>query len=313
MMYVGDTRLQCLLTYALGREERPQRKALELFDASRANPTGLVTASYPSGGGQLIPPFALWWIAMVHDFARWRGHPDYIAARLPGVRAVLDLFRREAGVEGDGEGLVRGLAGWNFYDSEYRPGGIPKGCVPGGSSAVLQAHWILVLGMAVELEEYAGEPELAARYRRWRRAAVTALWKTFWDEERGLLADDAAHTAWSEQAQCLALLAGIFDGHARKKARVWKGLEEGTDLVRSSCYFAHYYLEACLDAGRADLFAARLETWREGLRAGFRTTPENFGTTRSDCHAWSAHPLYTTLPASSASGRERGNSASRRS
>jgi len=228
-------------------------------------------------------------VAMAYDFARWRGEPRFVKERLPGVRAVLDIFRRHV----DEDGVLHGLQGWNYMDAAFQPGGVPPGGAPGERNAGLQAHWILVLSYAIELEKYAGEPELASRYRRWKREAHQALMQTFWNEERGLLADNDTHSSYSEQAQCLALLAGAFN--LKSSTRVWEGLETGTDLVRSTCYFSHYYFEACLAAGRMNLFFKRLELWQEGAREGFRTTPENFGQTRSDCHAWTAHPLYHYL------------------
>ena len=47
-----------------------------------------------------------------------------------------------------------------------------------------------------------------------------------------------------------------------------------------------------------DALFARLEPWHKMLAMGLKTTPETVPLTRSDCHAWSAHPLfhfYTTV------------------
>lgn len=289
LMYVGDTRLQCLLTYALTTDDRLPRKALTLYDSSRLNPAGIVACAHPNNGGQLIPPFALWWVAMVHDFALWRGQPDFIRARLPGVRAVLDLFRQQV----DAAGVLRGPSGWNFLDWTFQPGGVAPGGLPGQQNAGLQAQWALVLGMAAALEEYAGEPELASCYRRWQRDAQRALVAVFWDEKRGMIADDASHHSYSEHGQCLALLAGALN--ARQQRRVAQGLEAGRELVTASSYFAHYLFEAYVSTGRIDRFFERLAPWRLCVEEGMHTLPETFGPTRSDCHAWSAHPLYHYL------------------
>lgn len=286
LMYVGDTRLECLLTYTLSTDDRLPRKAIEMYDDSRCNPSGMVTAAYPNNGGQLIPPYALWWVAMVHDFARWRGQPEFVRERLPGLRSILDLFYKHM----DRDGVLRGLNGWNFLDWTCEPGGVPAGGIPGGRNSALQAHWILVLGQMIELEAYAGDSELAARYRRWRQAAHQTLIKTFWNEKRGLLADDAEQNHYSEHAQCLALISGVLTDH--QGVRVWKGLESSQDLVPVSCYFLHYYFEACVLARRIDLFFKHLAPWRKGVEMGARTTPEMFWPTRSECSAWSTHPLY---------------------
>ncbi len=287
LMYVGDTRLQCLLTYALSKDTRLPRKALELFDSSRRNPTGHVAAAHPNHGGQLIPPYELWWVAMVYDFALWRGDADFVHARLPGVRAVLDQFALRV----DSEGILHGAEGWNFLDWVF-PGGVPLGGLPAEKNSSLQAQWVMVLTQAALLETYAGEPEMAALYRRKSQNAAQALIRIFWDESRGLIADDAAHTSYSEHAQCLALLTDVLS--SEQQERVWGSLDSG--LIPVSSYFAHYLFEACLQHDHSELFFRRLTPWKESLGEGFSTTPEGFGgEARSDCHAWSAHPLFHFL------------------
>jgi hypothetical protein len=54
LMYVGDTRLQALVTYVLSRDDRLPRKALLLFDASRQT-SGLTRSQHPSQVTLLIP------------------------------------------------------------------------------------------------------------------------------------------------------------------------------------------------------------------------------------------------------------------
>ncbi len=287
LMYAGDTRLQCLLTYALGREDRLPRKCIELFDSSRMNASGLTAAVHPNNGSQIIAPFSLWWVAMVWDYARWRDDRTFVRARLPGVRAVLDGFLQRI----DAGGLMRAPEGWNFVDWSFLPGGIPPGGGSGGACAVLQAQLVLALRQAADLERHDGEPELAARYGRLANQFSTALVDHFWDEARGLLADDEAHTGFSEHAQCVAIIAGVLT--PERRARVWAAiLDPAASLVRGSVYFTHYFFEVCFIMGRPDVFIDRLAPWHQCVRDGFKTLPERFGKTRSDCHAWSAHPLY---------------------
>jgi hypothetical protein len=44
-----------------------------------------------------------------------------------------------------------------------------------------------------------------------------------------------------------------------------------------------------------DDYLQTLGAWRQMLAMGFTTTPEQAEPTRSDTHAWSAHPLYDLL------------------
>lgn len=106
-----------------------------------------------------------------------------------------------------------------------------------------------------------------------------------------MVADDEAKTIFSEQAQALAILTGAVDG--AKAQELLGSLLKSKDLVRASSYFAFYLFEAFRALGRVDLIQDRLDMWREMLKLGFKTTPEEpKANTRSDCHAWSAQILF---------------------
>jgi alpha-L-rhamnosidase len=66
-------------------------------------------------------------------------------------------------------------------------------------------------------------------------------------------------------------------------------------LVRATYYFSFYVLEALRDAGLADRYVEQLAPWRAMLSLGLTSTPENPEPTRSDSHAWAAHPNYGLL------------------
>jgi hypothetical protein len=285
LMYAGDTRLEVLITYAITRDDRLPRKALRMFDASRL-PRGLTQSRYPSHVTQIIPPFSLWWVAMVYDYAAWRDDLPFVRDLIPGVREVLDrflLFR-------NGDGLVEAPSGWNFMDwaPEWRAGVPPDGEL--GVSGLINWQLALVLTLGAQLEEWLGEAELAARTRRAAADLARQITARFWDEERGLFADDLAHARFSEHTQCLAILSGLLD-YERRDA-VAHGLLHDPELVRTTIYFTHYLFEAYTALGRSDALLARLQPWLELPAQGFKTTFEMPEPSRSDCHAWGAHPLY---------------------
>jgi hypothetical protein len=66
-------------------------------------------------------------------------------------------------------------------------------------------------------------------------------------------------------------------------------------LTRSTYYFSYYQLEALREAGLGDRYVEQLEPWRGMLDLGLTTVPETPEPTRSDSHAWSAHPNYGLL------------------
>lgn len=284
LMYVGDTRLQVLVTYAITRDDRLPRKALLMFDSSRVN-VGITQSRYPSRWEQIIPPFSLWWVAMVHDYAMWRDDLRFVRERMPGVRSVMEAHLAQI----TDDGLFRVIDGWNYAD--WVPGwrnGIPPATE--GTSGVHNWHLVYTLNLWAQLERIAGEPELVARAERLRDDLARAATERFWNEQRGLFADDLTHEHFSEHTQCLAILSGCVD--AGKQERIARVLTQPNDLAQTTIYFSHYLFETLRVLGRTDLILKRLDDWYALTRNGLKTTIESPEPARSDCHAWGAHPVF---------------------
>jgi hypothetical protein len=285
LMYVGDTRMEVLVTYATTRDDRLPRKAIEMFDLSRVQ-SGLTHSRYPSRIQQVIPPFSLWWVGMLHDFMMWRGDRAFLQGRAPAMRAILDAWR--AGITRDH--LVENPIGWNYLD--WVPGwnaGMPAENQR-GPTGTFNWQFVAMLKLAAEIEDFLGEPELAARNRRTSGEIATAAAQAFWHEERGLFSEDLAKKHFSEHAQCLALISRTLD--SRTQQRVEQSLFTDGDLYRTTIYFSHYLFEACRLSGRMESFFDRLSLWFDLKRMGFKTTVESPEPSRSDCHAWGAHPVF---------------------
>jgi len=285
LMYVGDTRLEVLTTYATCDDDRLPRKAIAMFDWSRRN-SGLTMARYPTRITQVIPPFSLWWVAMVHDYMMWRDDRDFVMQHMPGVRAVIDAFHRQI----NRDGLVESPAGWNFMD--WVPGW-PSGMAPdahNGINGSLNFHTAWVMRLAADLEAFAGEEQLAERHRRAAGRIAAAANEVFFDDMRGLYAEDRARQHFAEHAQCLALLGGSVP--ADRRPRVVDHLFPESELARTTIYFSHYLFETCRITQRIEPLFDRLNLWFNLKPQGFKTTFEMPEPTRSDCHAWGAHPVF---------------------
>jgi hypothetical protein len=283
LQYVGDARLEALVTYVLCRDDRLPRKAIEEFAASRLA-EGLVQARFPARHRQVIPPFALFWIGMVHDFATWRDDPAFVRKQLPGVRAVLDGMLARCG----DDHILCGGPGWNFLDWTGWVMGDPPGAVDGNASH----NWQLVgaLIQAAELEEAFGDEDLARRWRRLAARLTQVIETVFWRAERGLYAEDRGATCFTEHAQCLAVLSGALS--PEKRAQVGAALIARPNLVPATLYFSHYLFAAYTALGRADRLQVRMAEWFGLAARGLLTAPEKPEPCRSDCHAWSAHPFF---------------------
>lgn len=285
LMYIGDTRLQALVTYALGGDDRLPRKAIRMFSHSLQS-DGLTRSHFPGLSTQIIAPFSLWWIGMLHDFAHWRDDAEFVKAHLHTLRAVLNAWTRYL----NADGLIQAPRGWSFTDwvPQWSDGIPPEG--ESGVSGILNLHFLLALRWCAELEEGFGEPEHASFARRLAGELYERICGAFWSEPHGLFADTRRHDLWSEHANALAILSGRVDEH--RVRRIADALRGRPDLARATVYFSHYLFEAYARCGLGDCLQGRLDTWRQFLAVGFKTTPEMPEPSRSDCHAWGAHPLY---------------------
>jgi len=284
LMYDGDTRLELLTTMAMTRDDRLVKRAIELFDFSRRN-WGFVNERYPAYLPQDSPTFSLIWALMLRDYAYWRNDPEFVKARAIGLRSMLEHF--EPYINQDG--LLENLPGWPFVD--WVPGWA-AGDAPDGTkiSAVNNLLYIYALQKSAEVEDSLNEPLLAQRLRGKAARAAAAVRGKFWDETRGLMADNLAHDQFSEHAQCLALLTDTLTGD--QAARCFDQLLSAPDLKRTTIYFSFYLLETWQKFGRGDLILDRMKFWKDLVRQGLKTPVEMPGNTRSDCHAWGSHPLF---------------------
>jgi alpha-L-rhamnosidase len=284
LMYIGDTRLQALVTYALSGDDRLPRKAICMFSHSLQS-DGLTRSHFPGLSTQTIAPFSLWWIGMLHDFAHWRDDADFVKAHLPTMRSILHAWMRYL----NADGLIQAPRGWSFTDwvPQWDNGIPPEG--ESGVSGVLNLHFLLALRWCAELEEGFGEPEYATLARRLTKELYARICGVFWSEAHGLFADTMSHDLWSEHANALALHSGMVDEH--RVLSIVGGLRGRHDLARTTVYFSHYLFEAYAESGMIDCLLDRLAYWDQFSALGFKTTPEMPEPSRSDCHAWGAHPI----------------------
>jgi len=81
---------------------------------------------------------------------------------------------------------------------------------------------------------------------------------------------------------------------AEQRALMERVLDDHS-LVQSTYYYSFYVLEALRKSGLGDRYIEQLAPWQAMLAMGLTTTAESPEPTRSDSHAWSAHPNYGLL------------------
>jgi alpha-L-rhamnosidase len=299
LQYIGDTRIQALISYVVAGDDRLARQAIQAFNDSRI-PEGITLSRYPSSVVQIIPTFSLLWIGMVHDFWLYRGDADFVKAQLAGTRTVLDWYMSKQ----NQNGLLGKLPWWPFIDWGKGFGfGVPPQDADGNSS-VITLQYVEALRYAIELESEFGDPVRVQRYRESEDRAVAAIRKLCWNDSYGLIADTPAQKDYSQHANILSVWLDVIPKEKQKEV-LSKILSSSDPEFTSSrpvpqmtaaTYYFRFYLARALDhAGLGDSYLNLLKPWHDMVKLGLTTWAEQPEPTRSDSHAWSAHPNFDFL------------------
>src|SRR5262249_30915774 len=195
LQYIGDTRIQALVSYTVAGDDRLARQAIEAFDASRV-PDGLTQSRYPSSLVQMIPTFSLMWVGMVHDFWMYRGDGEFVRGQVPGTRTALEWFLRQQRADG----LLGRISWWPFVDwgADFKDGVPPQD--EDGGSAVMTLQLVEALRDGAALEQAFGDVSVAEKYENAAARAADAVAKLCWNETYGLLADTPKQKHFSQHA-----------------------------------------------------------------------------------------------------------------
>jgi len=288
LQYVMDAKLQALYTYAVSADDRLARKTIHDYHAS-LSPDGMLQSRYPSVDRQIIPGFALLWIDMVHDHYMHFGDSELVRRYRPTMDAVLDWFDRRAR-----DGLVEDLpqAYWSFVDwvAEWRA---TAGTPPAkwwGPMTVYNLMYAYALDRAAVLNEATGRGDTSAEYRVRAAAVREAVRRRCWDSREGLFRDGPETEAFSEHAQVWAVLSGVLEG--AEAAETMERALSGKGVARCSFAMSHFLYRALAKCGLYDRTERLWQPWKDQLALGLTAWVEDPVNQRSDCHGWSALPLY---------------------
>ena len=297
LQYVGDTRIQALISMYVSGDDRLVRNALMQYDESRFH-EGLTQSRYPSASPQVIPPFSLFWVDMIHDYWTLRNDPEFVQQFLPGIDQVLGWFVNRIDRK---TGLLGKVEYWNFVDwadewpwiNANRIGGVPKGGRDDGQSSILTMQLAYAVQRAAELNDYFDQPVQAQKYKQLAQYLTQSVYQNCWDAPKNYLADTPDKHEFSMHAQIFGVLTNTIPEN-EQKAMIERIMSD-QKLIQPTLYFRFYLTQALKKTGLADRYLTTLDPWKGMLKVGLTTFAEKQDPTRSDCHAWSASPNYDFL------------------
>jgi hypothetical protein len=288
MQYPMDTRLQALFTYACDGDTGLIKKALWEFHCSKL-PCGLIQGKAPSSFPQVISTFALHYIFMIKEYIDATGDVEEIRGYLGDVDDILTYYDRHRESRYH---LVGNIGHWPFVDWQEAwaaHGGIPS-ALDHGPSTIINLMYAYALEQAACIMEAEGRKGMAEEYRS-RKDEITSGIQTFcYNEEKHLYREGPAFEEYSQHAQSWAVLLGMQQG---QQAACTMEAAFAKDVIPCSFSTSYELFRACEKAGVYELTFGSLQRWLDLIDEHCTTCPETPEyTTRSECHAWSALPMY---------------------
>ena len=173
-----------------------------------------------------------------------------------------------------------------------------------GGSSPITLQYIEALRYGVELESTFGDSARAQRYREAESRAVNAVRKLCWNNTSGLIADTPAQKHYSQHANILGVWLDVIPREQQKDVlnKILSVSDQGftatgpvPEMTKATYYFRFYLARALEHAGMGDQYLNLLKPWRDMTALGLTTWAEQPEPTRSDSHAWSAHPNFDFL------------------
>jgi hypothetical protein len=287
LQYIGDTRIQALVSLYNSGDDRLVRNAITQMDHSRMA-EGITLSRHPSFSPQQIPTFSLWYIGMVNDYWMYRGDSAFVKDKLQGIRDVLWFFSKYQNADGS----LRKVPYWIYTDWVEGKTGWPGGAGPigkDGSSALLDLQLLLALQTAAKLESELGLAAMSSSYQQKAAQLQETIQHSYWDANKKLFADTKDKDKYSQHANTLAILTNTIKGPAATDLAKRLLTEK---LSPASIYFKYYLHMALIKAGLGNDYLKWLDKWKENIEMGMTTWAEisEIDNARSDCHAWGSSP-----------------------
>lgn len=287
MQFIMDTRLQALFTYSVSSDVRLVKKALKDFHYSMI-PDGLIQGKYPSAFPQIISTFSLHFIYMVEEYYLHTKDITELLRYRVDVDSILSYYELHMGKEG----LVEHLGYWQFVDWQeaWRDNmGVPTAALT-GPSTIINLMYAYALKCGARINEITGRYGMAEEYTRRQQNVLIQVQKLCWDEKNGLYKEGPDTDEYSQHAQAWAILNRMVT--KKEGSIILKKTLDYPNILPCSFSTSYELFRAFEWVGDYYLTQGFMEKWKRLIEWDCTTCPEEPENGRSECHAWSALPLF---------------------
>ncbi len=281
--YCMDAYLEAMYGMQLSGDLRLIEKAISDLAQSQ-QPNGLLCANYPSQKVQLIPTFSIYWIMLVYEYCLYTDDTAFPGKYMGTVCKILEAF------EGllEEHGLVR-TRYWSFTD--WTPDwahGVPN---YGKEDLITTNSMMYSMGLfcAEKMAEAMGRSGLQQDFAKRRQLLNQNIQTWLWNGQENYYRDTLHTDGKSQHTAVWAILAEIETGE-RAKQLAEKMMGEG--VIQCSFSMGYFLFRALDKTGSYEKAFSLFSGFQKMIDLHCTTWCENPDQPRSECHGWSASPLY---------------------
>src|SRR5690606_9310951 len=233
LQYVGDTRVQALISLYVSGDARLAQNAVTQF-AHSITDEGITQSRFPSSLPQYIPPYSLFWINMIHDLHMHSNDDAFSAQYLDKVSSVLFWFEKKLREDK----LLGPMPWWSYVDVVK---GWSKASPPGsweGGSVMLTLQYVYALQDAIALFEYHKKDTLAQYFSDLKAEIQRAIVAKSFNEDRGLFADTPEQNSFSQHTNSMAILTNT--ALPDQQASIFEKITNDESISKTNIYFTFY-------------------------------------------------------------------------
>jgi hypothetical protein len=223
---------------------------------------------------------------MLEDYAMYFDDLFFLKKYRPTIDAILGWFDRNLTENGliDRTGYssyVDWVQGW---DMDTVP---PANRV--GPLTVFSLIYAKALQSAAKINILTDRQGIADEYQKRSETVIESINKCCYDKQKKFYLDGPKVFEYSQHAQIWSVLCGAVKGDVAKELMI-RMLE--IDMPKVSYSMAFYLFRALEMVGLYDETEKLINAWKDLVDLNLTTWVEDPVSQRSDCHGWSALPLY---------------------
>jgi len=290
MQYIMDTMIEALLTFQISRDDKLVRRAIEDFHSSQ-RPDGMIQCNAPASFAQIIPVFALYYADLLYYHYLYYGDKALLKKYLPTMMGILRYFSERIDPV---TGLLSGTGYWSFVDwvETWRPNHGSPVADPDEPLYIYSHIFVYALGRTAYMLEQIGWNCAAEEYTMLRTELIQRL-KQQTRAENGYYRICANEQVPCQHSQLWAVLSGCATGEEAKV--LMRRCMTDPQLLQCSYSMSFYLFRAMEAAGIYDEITDKWKPWEDMMELHLTTWMEDAVSQRSDCHGWSAIPMYDLI------------------